>query len=175
VLPVAIQEKNIFPENVTVDCWRSLNGRPYQRWINNSVNLLEYNEKSYLPLILPQIRDFETEAFFQEMRTVRDKWLQRKYESVFFAERPGSLFQAKFHEFTFTLMLINVKGEIEVEVTDPNNPVIEPDVEILKAGDRLEIPFRAWHTIRVVGKKPACWAYLYSFPSSVPFHLAIGM
>jgi hypothetical protein len=71
--------------------------------------------------------------------------------------------------------LINVRGEFEVEVTDPNNPIAEPDVEILKTGGRMEIPWKAWHTIRVLGKEPACWAYLFSFPSSLPFHLAIDM
>jgi hypothetical protein len=72
-------------------------------------------------------------------------------------------------------MLITVRGEIEVEVTDPNNPVAEPDVEILQSGGRMELPFRAWHTIRVISKEPACWAYLYSFPNSLPFYLAIEM
>jgi len=157
--------------SIIIDSWKSLNGRPYQRFINPSIDFLNENYSvldGHSKWILPQIPEVNTLPWLQYLEAVRDQWADQRSEVMFFADLPGYEFQAKFRQVTVFLALVLLKGEIILDID--KKPIRSPAI-----GEYVEIPWETWHTIKTIGNQPSCWVYLYSFPSSKPFRYSINM
>jgi hypothetical protein len=171
-----LESRSIFAENVTVDAWRSLNGRPFQRWINPSKNLLDFNydaTKGHSSWLLQPIPEANSREWLTEMRSVSDANIRKSLETVFFADRPGGEFQANLAELALKATITCIKGNIEVEVQTSERT--DPEVNKMRAGDKINIAFNKWHTIRVIGESPALYSYSYNYPAKVSFPQAINM
>jgi len=155
---------------VTTDCWRSLNGRPYQRWIYPNIDFIEieYNHmEGHVSWIMPTIPEVNTLEWLEYLDEVRNEWIEVGSETIFFADFPEMQFQAKFEYFTKSIGIVLLKGEVELDI-------YQKGITELEIGKLTNIPFNTWHTIKTFGEGPSCWVYVYTYPGTMSFHKALG-
>eukprot|EP01130_Rhizamoeba_saxonica_P012287 TRINITY_DN5161_c0_g2_i1.p1 TRINITY_DN5161_c0_g2~~TRINITY_DN5161_c0_g2_i1.p1 ORF type:complete len:581 (-),score=74.84 TRINITY_DN5161_c0_g2_i1:25-1647(-) len=147
--------------SITIDSWKSVNGRPYQRYINSSLNFYQ-EDIEHTDLILPTIPEVNTIEWLKYLNEFKEDLANDQREVLFFADTPGNTFQAMLKQNTVFFGIVLLKGEVEVDTSEPLQ--FKPEI-----GEYEELPWDFWHSIHTVGDEPSCWAYVFTYPSSGSF------
>eukprot|EP01129_Flabellula_baltica_P017465 TRINITY_DN9690_c0_g1_i1.p1 TRINITY_DN9690_c0_g1~~TRINITY_DN9690_c0_g1_i1.p1 ORF type:complete len:588 (-),score=93.45 TRINITY_DN9690_c0_g1_i1:58-1821(-) len=152
-------------EGIYVDSWRSFNGRPYQRWIDPSINFLDVSYdpmKGHTDWLLPSIEEVNTKTWLDSLDIKRDQWADQRAEIFYFADMPGQEYQALVSQnaIFFGFVLLQGNAIIEIQNQEPR---------IIGAGEYTELDFDTWFTVRTVGDTPSCWGFTFTYPTTQPF------
>jgi hypothetical protein len=170
-----VRQNAFNPALLHVNAYRSINGRPYQLWFSPSKSDVVHNSCSWSitgcdALIESQIEEFNSLEWMYRQQVFIDEWIQRGHEAVVFAQRKGASFDIAFEPFAETLYFILMSGKVSLDASDSADGLIQPMV-----GEQVEISWRAFHSIRTVGKEPAAWAYVWPWPRNMTLGDAMGM
>lgn len=171
VLPAL--EQKYGSDMVPISAYRSVNGRPYQPWIRlERSDLKKWRCSKWFggceDLIEPQIKEYNSLEWLLQKQIRTDEWIQRGFESVFFAQRSGGIeFGFKFKPFSQRLYLVLLGGEIEVAsyAGFSSKPL---------KGEQLPIDFGVYHEVRTISKEPAAWAFIWPWPRNMTLSGALG-
>jgi len=157
--------------SVFVEAWRSLNGRPFQRWIDPNADLLlhsVYPWQTSIPWLLPRLKDVNSMEFLSSLPVIQREWERKGYELLFFSDSPGGTWEGFFQPFAHDLFLVSIKGEILLELDGQPN-------KLLQIGKEERIPFEQYHALTNQGKTSSTWFYAWKKPAKIPFSRAILM
>lgn len=173
------------PTSVTVDFWRSLNGRPQQRWLDPNLDLssVPYHPfKSYhigwLREPLVQSRDY---TFFSDLEEARALWKGEGKECLFFMEPGGHYFKGVVYlllivtsqhhgkQNTSTTPCTSFEARLTCRLTAPKNRYgfLPPPVDMMKVSMTAENEYLFTYSemsqlyLNTTSSDPALWAYLY--------------
>lgn len=170
VVPFSKANQKMKEPQVYVDSWRSLNGRPFQRWIRNDIELqsTEMFPFSFDSWIYPRLEQVNSLDWLNYQQQKKMAFQQEGFHSVFFADSPSLVWTVTFHSnFQADLYLVALKGEMEltIEGMDSISMIYEK---------KYRIPLGKYHSIQNIGKTTSCWVYLFKY-SKISFSRAIMM
>ena len=107
-------ELGITRPQVFIDLWRSLNGSPYQRFVDVGVDLAHVGQTRFLhsrSWILPQLLEFRTPEWRVKIESELQRWAARGYTVFAFAGRPG---ESRVQHFFENVAIYVLEGELDV-------------------------------------------------------------
>lgn len=123
VLPFMAKQYPQIPSDkliVTCDAWRSVNNRPFQRWIDPKVDLaqISYNNPflSHSQYLLPRISEVNELSWLQHQQNLTMKWKSRGYDVTFFCDFPLGTWEVYVAKFAREMLVVPLLGQIEMEV-----------------------------------------------------------
>ncbi|XP_019618964.1 PREDICTED: vitamin K-dependent gamma-carboxylase-like isoform X2 [Branchiostoma belcheri] len=157
------------PASVRLDMWRSLNNRPFQRWVDPSVDLTTTDYWAFhYAWLEPQLPDSALD--FSEMDRIRAEARDHGKMASFFMDKPGGVFKTTLQAGgpCSNVTLLAVSGDVTVQVRKVHTPV--------PVGTEFALPATGgFHRVRTGGDGPAAvWAYLHDC-SPGHFHDAMMM
>ena len=146
VLPIVILQHNVSLENtrVYVNSWRSLNGKPFQRWIKPDLDLL-YEAKEYCLFsiicshsnwIVPKINQIENK--YNTWRDIRKHWNRNSFDIVLFSDIKNENFTATFKNFAEEFEIVIFEGEIKLYSYEMDSSIIPKENQ---KNNILSLPF----------------------------------
>ncbi|XP_013414205.1 vitamin K-dependent gamma-carboxylase [Lingula anatina] len=161
---------------VHIDMWRSLNGRPFQRWIDPETDLTKVDPDAFhATWLLPKHSDHELD--FPELREYVETVAKKGFNTAFFIANPGEFFEAYLNREDCSVYIATVSGKIDVLLTATAGKVnleLEKETRTLEPGSKITLPSSGPHRVSAKGKSPAIWAYTYKC-SVGAFERALGM
>ncbi|KAI8505229.1 hypothetical protein Bbelb_173380 [Branchiostoma belcheri] len=144
------------PASVRLDMWRSLNNRPFQRWVDPSVDLTTTDYWAFhYAWLEPQLPDSALD--FSEMDRIRAEARDHGKMASFFMDKPGGVFKTTLQAGgpCSNVTLLAVSGDVTVQVRKVHTPV--------PVGTEFALPATGgFHRVRTGGDGPAAvWAYLH--------------
>ncbi|XP_066300567.1 vitamin K-dependent gamma-carboxylase-like [Branchiostoma lanceolatum] len=156
------------PASVRLDMWRSLNNRPFQRWIDPSVDLTTVDYWAFhYSWLEPRLPDSDID--FSELDRIRAEAKDHGKMATFFMDKPGGVFKTTLQAEgpCSNISLLAVSGDVSVQIKKVHTPV--------PVGTELSLPIGGFHRVRTGGDSPASvWAYLHDC-SPGHFHNAMMM
>eukprot|EP01090_Pellita_catalonica_P010263 TRINITY_DN2171_c0_g1_i1.p1 TRINITY_DN2171_c0_g1~~TRINITY_DN2171_c0_g1_i1.p1 ORF type:complete len:593 (+),score=58.47 TRINITY_DN2171_c0_g1_i1:1-1779(+) len=160
------------------DIWKSVNGRPYQRWLNSSVSLGDFKRdcvsenngvydrslcltKAREQIALPLIESYGDVATRAAVQDFVERERGHGYASFYsFADFPGMILEpnifAPLHKRKQIKAIVEVfDGEIQVF------DMVTMQEHILKKGHRLTLANLRGHSVTTRGPTTAMWAYAF--------------
>ena len=164
--------------NVYVDAWRSVNGRPFQRWFEPDVNLLSltyqpvFGFEHWLKAPLPDINDIHYVRYLDQVKL---EWESRGFRPICFADEPNYIFEASLKRGTSQkVMLLPIKGDMLFEIYNSNTTL--GSKRKLTVNKEVDLPLGTMHSITTLPESEnSVWCYLLKKPILIHFAEAIGL
>jgi hypothetical protein len=169
-----ILQTNFKPSQLHLNAYRTVNGRPYQRWFKPNRSDVKANACSSWTgcedLIEPRIEEFNSLQWIFTQQAFIDEWAGSGYESVVFAERPGSSFQTDFQPFSEKLFFVLLAGKVTLDSASQSDGAARPLV-----GEQVQLKFNEFHSVKPIGDSPAAWAYIWPWPRNMTLNEAMQL
>lgn len=130
---------------VTCDAWRSLNNRPFQRWIDPNTDLaqISYNNPfvGHSHFVLPLIAEVNELSWLHYQKNLTAQWQSRGYDVTFFCDMPGGTWEIYVPKFAQDMRVVSLRGQIEMEVygdKEGETAATVEELEVGKASDESE-------------------------------------
>jgi hypothetical protein len=164
---------------VVGDLWSSINGRPFQRFIDAHTDLATARVPtlSRPEWIRPLLGEFGNATWRRRYAWLRARLSLSNHSAAFFADESGGVFNETFPSlapFPARALVLVLGGTIAVDVADDarddvlTTRVLEPphwhdgdEPMLTPASAPAEVPFGRRHAVRTLGSARSCFAYVF--------------
>lgn len=176
--PLGKQVASYKKSHVYIDAWRSVNGQPFQRWVDGSLDFASdlsssfplacrllncFPEEWVLPPVvwLPAVNQM-TQNVNRKIQDTERFWADRNHYSSCFVARLKDTWTASFTPFAETLLLQHVHGDLFFfdHAASSTHLISDETLPHLRIRD---LPFDSWHSLETQSDL-AAWCYIYPAP-----------
>lgn len=162
--------------SLSISSFRSINGRPFQRWLKKDrlPSLRNMTSPWGDDLLVKPIAQFATSQFeslewMYLQQTFIDEWLERGFESAIFALAPGDRPTFEFLPFAEQLFLIPLAGDMLVTSSASQDAILPVP------GEQIALEFGVTYSVVSVKPRPIAWAFTWSWPRNMTLNAALQM